>query len=399
MNPGLRRAFWGVMISFFVHGLVVSTWVSRLPSVKAALHLGDGALGMALLGTAIGSITAIPICGYLVSRYGSRDTAQWTSMGFCVALVLPAMARDGITLFVALFVYGAMAGANDVAMNAQAVGTERLLGTPSISRFHAMFSLGGIAGSCIGALVAAQGIFAPVHLAASATLFLILATSMRPLMADTRQAAQAKTRVSFRRIPTTLLVLCAIGFCIFLSEGALADWTAIYLRQVLGASEGLAPMGYAVFSTAMAFFRFFGDALTKRIGRPSMIRFGGLTAAAGLALAVSVRSPYVAMAGFAAAGAGFSSIIPLVFAAGGRISNVNEGAGVATVSGLGYLGFLVGPTAIGLLSEAISLRAGLAVLVVLSTTAALLVGVVEKAGGAQANPLADSVEAPEMMVA
>src|SRR3954453_1013338 len=133
-DEGLRnRAFWTTMACFLVHGLVVSTWVSRIASVKTALHLGDAALGLALLGAAIGSVTAIPICGSLVVRFGSRRMAQWTAAGFCLSLIAIAFARDGNTLFAALLMYGAMAGANDVAMNAHAVGTEKMLGTPTIS--------------------------------------------------------------------------------------------------------------------------------------------------------------------------------------------------------------------------------------------------------------------------
>src|SRR5581483_5036942 len=126
-----RRAFFGVMISFLVHGLIVSTWVSRIASIKAALRLGDGAFGLALLGTAIGSVSAIPLCGLLVTRYGNRRAAKWTGICFCCSLAMPALARNGPTLFLALLIYGAMAGANDVAMNAQAVATEKLLAFPS----------------------------------------------------------------------------------------------------------------------------------------------------------------------------------------------------------------------------------------------------------------------------
>src|ERR1035438_5582874 len=112
-----RRAFWGVMACFLVHGLVVSTWVSRIASVKSALHLGDGALGLALLGTAIGSVTAIPLAGALVVRRGSRLIARCTAAGFCLSLVAIPLAHDTATLFAALLFYGAMAGANDVAID------------------------------------------------------------------------------------------------------------------------------------------------------------------------------------------------------------------------------------------------------------------------------------------
>lgn len=314
----LNRAFWGVMVSFFVHGLVVSTWVSRIATVKPALHLSDGVLGLSLLGAAIGSVTAIPICGLLVTAYGSKRAAQWSSIGFCLALLPLAWARDIAGLVPALVIYGVMAGANDVAMNAQAVATEKLLAAPTMSRFHAMFSLGGILGASAGALIAGLGVSPFTHLTAAAVVFLILAALMARLTVETRRGTAPAPRTRIRHVPMALAALSAIGFCIFLSEGAIADWTAVYLKQILGAGDSLAPMGYAAFSAAMAVFRFGGDAIATRLGRAWTIRLGGLVASAGLALAVSVHSPYWALAGFAAAGAGFSSIIPIVFAAGGQ---------------------------------------------------------------------------------
>lgn len=378
------RAFRGVMAAFLVHGLVVSTWVSRIAGMKGALHLGDGTLGLSLLGAAIGSVTAIPIAGALVTRYGSRRIALGTCVGFCLALVPLALTHSLAMLVPALVFYGMMAGANDVAMNSLAVGTERLLGTPSISRFHAMFSLGGILGAGLGAVAAARGVSLAAHLLAGAAITLSITAVVARLTVETRgDTTHAHARL--RRIPLALVALSAIGFCIFLTEGAIADWTAVYLKQVLHAADGLVPVGYAAFSLTMAMFRFGGDAITLRIGRAWTIRGGGSIAALGLAIVVAAHTPYAALAGFALAGAGFSSIIPLVFAAGGRIPGVGEGAGVATVSGLGYLGFLVGPPAIGFISEASSLRAGIGLLVALSLLAVVLVGVVQRQG--DPNPL------------
>ena len=377
-DPQLRRAFWGVMASFIVHGLVVSTWVSRIQSIKANLALSDGALGLALLGTAIGSVIAIPICGALVTRFGSRPSVTWTGIGLCSSLLFPGLAVDTTTLFAALLFYGAMAGANDVAMNAQAVATEKLLGFPAMSRFHAMFSFGGILGASAGGFIASRGVTPFVHLTFGALLFVGIAIAAPRFMVNAHVAKSAEGPLKKRRFPLTLIALSAIGFCIFLSEGAIADWAGVFLRQVLRTSDGFAPLGYAVFSVTMAAFRFRGDAITARIGREAVIRYGGLLAAAGVGLAICASSPYVALLGFAAAGAGFSSIIPNVFAASGRVSGVSEGAGVATVSGLGYLGFLAGPPAIGFLSQISSLRVGLLVLVILSAAAALLAGAVRR---------------------
>jgi MFS family permease len=183
-------------------------------------------------------------------------------------------------------------------------------------------------------------------------------------------------RLPFRSIPPVLLALCTIGFCILLAEGAMADWTAVYLKQVLNSGPGTAAAGYAVFSCGMAVFRLLGDLITVRLGQALTLRVGAIVAAAGLAFALLVKSPVWAMPGFAATGAGFSVIIPLVFAAGGRVPKVSRGVGIATVSGLGYLGFLFGPPAIGFLSQATSLRWALFLVVVLTAIAASLAGAV-----------------------
>ena len=162
-------------------------------------------------------------------------------------------------LFMALFVHGAMAGANDVAMNSHAVGIEKLFGKPTMSRFHAMFSLGGIAGAGMGALVASQGIAPTMHFAVAVVLILGLIVAAAPVMLDTHERHEKRARMQFTRPPRALIVLSAIGFCIFLSEGAIADWTAVYIRQVLHGGEGVAGLGYAVFSATMTIFRFCGD--------------------------------------------------------------------------------------------------------------------------------------------
>jgi MFS family permease len=212
-------------------------------------------------------------------------------------------------------------------------------------------------------------------------VFVIFALLTAPLIPELRSVSSGErpsARLRLRQMPVALLALCAIGFCIFLSEGAMADWTAVYLRQILNAGPGLAAAGYAVFSAAMAVFRLCGDAITVRLGFAWTIRAGALLAAFGLSSALLAQNPYWALPGFALVGAGFSSIIPLVFAGGGRIKSVGEGAGVAAVSGIGYLGFLVGPTAIGFLSELTSLRVGLSLLVVLSLLAAGLVSTAER---------------------
>lgn len=391
----LSNVWWAVVARFVIHGLVMSTWISRIPAIKASLGLSDGALGLALLGTAAGSLPAIPACGWLVNKVGSKRASTWTATGLCLALLLPGLAVNAVTLFLALMVLGAMAGSNDVAMNAQAVAVEKFLGTPTMSRFHAMFSVGGIAGAAAGAAIASLGLEPWAHFSIAAALILGLSIATAPMMLDARpDRPKTRDRLSLKNAPAALLIISGIGFCIFLSEGAIADWTAVYLKQVLGATAALAAAGYGVFSASMALFRLCGDAITVRFGPASTIRGGAILAACGLTGALLTHSPAWALLGFALVGAGFSSIIPLVFAAGGRVHSVSEGAGVATVSGLGYLGFLVGPPTIGFISELTSLRAGLFVVVVLSAVAALLVSAVDSTGGGleSHNPLTHGEE-------
>ncbi len=374
-------AWWAVVARFLVHGLVTSTWLSRIPAIQASLHLSNGALGLSLLGAAVGSLTGIPVCGWLLHRYGSSKITNWTAVAFCLALILPGLAFNAFTLFLALVVYGAAAGSNDVAMNSQGVAVENALGKPTMSRFHAMFSIGGMIGAGLGGAVAARHVEPLPHLLGGSLVFLCITLFTAPLMLEIHEAQPgAAHRLPLRSIPPVLLAICAVGFCMFLSEGAMADWIAVYLKQVLRAGQGLAATGYAVFSAGMAVFRLLGDAITARLGPARTVRTGALVAAFGLALALLMPSPYWALPGFAVSGAGFSVIIPLVFAAGGRVPSVSRGAGIATVGGIGYLGFLFGPPSIGFISQLSSLRYALFLIVALTLFAAWLSGQMEKLG-------------------
>jgi len=372
----VRLAWWATVVLFLMHGLIVSTWVSRIPAIQTALQISNGILGLTLLSAAVGAVTTIPITGWLITRYGSRKVALISSIGFCCGLVLPAVAFNPLTLSLALFFVGAVAAAMDVSMNAHGVEVERELGVPTMSRFHGMFSLGGMIGAGIGGAVAARGVSPLPHFAVSGAINLAaLLFFARPTMLDTHETGAATGhRLPLKKIPPVLLALSAIAFCILLSEGAMADWTAVYLKQVLGAGPGLAAQGYAVFSAAMACFRFLGDIITTRLGPLLTVRVGSLVAAAGLIWALSVFSPHWALPGFAAVGAGFSVIIPLAFGSGGRVPSINPGTGIATVTGIGYVGFIVGPPAIGFASQLVTLRYALGIVVACCLISALLAG-------------------------
>ncbi len=369
----VRAAWWGTVMLFLVHGLIVATWLSRIPAVQAALGLPNGILGLTLLSSAIGAVSSIPLTGWLVSRYGSKRISTGSSLLLCCSVVLLGLAFNSISLSAALFTFGVFAAAMDVSMNAQGVEVEKLMRSPTMSRFHGMFSLGGMIGAGLGGAAAARGIGVLPHFGASAAInFIALVLASRFLLDTHESGLQREHSLPLRKIPRVLFALSAIGFCCLLSEGAMADWTAVYLKQVLRAGAGTAAMGYAVFSASMAIFRFLGDMITSRLGPMLTVRTGSLVAAGGLLWALSVQSPEWSLPGFVGAGAGFSVIIPLVFGSGGRVASINPGAGIATVTGIGYIGFIVGPPTIGFASQLFTLRYALGIVVACCLISAIL---------------------------
>ena len=368
----LPAAWWATVVLFLVHGLVVGTWVSRIPAIQSALHLNNGVLGMTLLSSAVGAVCTIPVTSWLLGRFGSRKVTGASSLAFCLAVALPGLAGNAAALAVALFVFGALASAMDVSMNTHGVEVEKLLGRPTMSRFHAMFSLGAMGGAGLGGWVAGEHIRPLVHFMAAGLIAFGAVSGVLALLLKTQRHAAAKAKWRLRKIPRVLLALSAIGFCILLAEGAMADWTAIYLHQVLHAGPTVAAEGYAAFAAAMALFRLAGDFITARLGPRRTVCVGSVLAATGLLFALAVSGPLWAFPGFVATGAGLSVIIPLVFGGGGRVPSVEPGAGIATVTGLGYIGFILGPPAIGLTAQVSSLRYALGIVVGCCLASALL---------------------------
>src|SRR3954453_4740972 len=178
----IRKAWWGVLLLFLAHGLVVASWISRIPAIQIQLHLNNGILGLTLLSSAAGAVTTIPLSGYLVSRYGSKLISIVWAIGFCLSLILPGLAFNALSLSAALFIYGVLAAGMDVSMNAQGVEVETKLGTPTMSRFHGMFSLGAMGGAGLGGLIAAHGVRPLWHFVLSASFNLGLVLLIAPLL-------------------------------------------------------------------------------------------------------------------------------------------------------------------------------------------------------------------------
>ena len=372
-RDNLRAARAAVAIGFMLSGAGFASWVVRIPDAQRRLDLSEGALGLTLLGMSAGGFLAMPLSAALIARFGSRRVALGATLCLAAAVTGPVHAPTPLLLALVLVVLGAASSVMAVALNTQAAEVERQMGRPIMAGLHALFSLGGLIGAGLGGLVADAGIGAGPHLGVAGLAIAVLALATAPFLLD-REPEAAPLAGRRARPARPLLLLGLVAFCVLFSEGAVADWSTIYLRDTAGAGPAQAAAGYAAFSLMMAVGRFVGDALTVRLGPSRLVRLGGATAAAGIAIAVTHPEPWVAVAGFGMVGAGLSSVFPTLVAAAGRTAGAPASSSIAVVSSIGYTGFLAGPPLIGMIGEALSLSVGVAVIGLAGLLIAALAG-------------------------
>jgi MFS family permease len=394
----LQRARLAVIGYFAVLGVASGVWLARIPAIKQDLHLSDGLLGVALLAGPAGLVAVVPVASRVVHRYGSRRPTLVA--GICIPLIPVALglAPDLAALMAALLVLGFTGGMLDIAMNSQAVLVERGAGRPLMTSFHSCFSFGGLVGALCGGLFASVGISPAVNFAVVGVPLVCVALLLGPwLVADNGgeatevlaiigpgdvvmedQGGQPLTPAEAEDNPVppgadghgeidrqpssatlALLLIGVLALCSLLAEGAAEGWSAVYLRDNVGTSAGLAAFGYAAFAVTMACGRLAGDRLALRFGPVMVMRCGGLIAAAGLGLALLTGTAAGAIAGFALYGAGLSCMFPLMMSAAGNIDPARPSRGIARVAGFGYAGLLGGPVLIGGLASAIGLQKAL----------------------------------------
>lgn len=363
------RAGRTVALVFALNGFIFGSWFARIPAVKEALGLGEGALGLALLGAPIGALAVMGFAGRLVAVHGAARVTFVASALLCLTLPGAGLAVDAVTLALALALLGAASGIMDIAMNAEAALLEQRAGRSIMVGFHAMFSVGGACGAAAGALGAAVSTPLP-HFVVAAACGLAALLARRGTLPDDPLPGGAGP--AFAWVRGALVPIAAIALIAMLAEGAAADWTAVYLRETLGTTPALAAMGYTGFALGMTAGRLAGDRLVDRLGDERVIRTSALVATLALACAVAVPWPLLAMACFAVLGLGLAVIVPICFRRAATVPGSTPGHGLAAVATLAYTGFLIGPPAIGLLAEAIGLGLGLAMIAALLLAIPLL---------------------------
>jgi predicted MFS family arabinose efflux permease len=354
ISPDSSATRLGTRLAFLVAGFGVSCWAPLVPFAKRRLGVDDGALGLLLLCLGAGSLAAMMAAGPLIARRGSRGVI--VASGLLLALTLPLLtiAAAPAALGAALLVFGGALGALDVAMNVHAVEVERAAGRPLMSGFHALYSIGGFAGSAVMTLLLSLKIAAPLGAALCALPMLAAMLAARPRLLA---AGGGQDGPMFVRPRGIVLLLAGLAMATFLTEGAMLDWGALLIDWKGLAGHDQAGIGYILFSIAMTVGRLSGDRLTARLGNRLMLTAGGCLAVLGFVVLLAAPVAVAALSGFLLIGLGASNVVPVLFRRAGTQTSMPSAMAIAAMSTLGYAGILAGPAAIGFVARAASLPA------------------------------------------
>jgi predicted MFS family arabinose efflux permease len=366
----MSQARWAVAAVFFLVGLLLSAWFTQIPQFKSALALSDGALGVALLSPAAGALVSMQVAGRLARRFGSGPLLRVACLAIAATMPWLGSARSFAAFCAALVTFGLADGMLDVGMNAQAVVVERALGRPVLQSMHAAFSFGTIVGAISGgaAIYARATPLAYLTGTAAFALVVALTAGARLLPAQTDREGQGREEAHQRGDAHRawsgwsgfVVVLGLLGAGCLLAEAAAESWSAVFLRQQRHAEAAVATAGYLVFTVVQLGGRMIGDRLHRRCGPVALVRRGAAVAAAGLCLWLAAPDPAWAIAGIGVYSFGLAGLVPIVFGAVGHRSAAEHGASsvstaVARFTTLSYLGYLLGPAAIGWLAQGIGL--------------------------------------------
>ena len=371
--------FWeqlSTRVAFFIAGFGISAWAPLVPYAKARLGVDEAALGFLLLCLGAGSISIMPFAGLLAARFGCRLIIGLASLFLCITLPFLATAASIPAAVIALLVFGAAVGMIDVVVNIQAVIVEKASGRPMMSGFHGLWSVGGFvgAGSVSGLLEAGVSPVAAM-LCVVVIILGLLVMFGRHLLPYGSEEKQGPLFVLPKGIVLFIGILC---FVVFLAEGSMLDWSAVFLTSLRGVELSQAGLGYSLFSVTMTIGRLTGDRIVAKCGGKNVILFGGIGAAAGIAIAVFVPTWTAALFGFALLGLGSSNIVPVLYSVLGRQKVMPANLAVSAVSTLGYSGILAGPALIGFMAHSISLSFAFVVVAATMLMVAASSGIVAK---------------------
>ena len=352
-----QQVRFAVSVFFFCQGICFASWASRIPDIKTTLHLSEAALGTILLGLPIGQLLTMPFSGRAVTRFGSKNVLRIAVLCYAFALTNIGLVQSAWQLALCLFMFGVAGNLCNISVNTQGVNAEALYGRPIMSSFHGVWSTAGFTGALTGLLMMKLQMTPYIHfwIVAATVMLLSFVFSKYLLHTPTNRAAASFNRI---RMPHGLLLqLGIIGFCCLSCEGCMFDWSGVYFKQVVKADGAWVSVGYASFMIMMATGRFVGDRLAEKFSRKKMVQVSGILIFCGMMFAVLLPWMVTATIGFLVVGFGVSTIIPLLYSTVGKADlEVSKGIAIATVSSIGFLGFLMGPPLIGYIAQLAGLQ-------------------------------------------
>lgn len=350
-----------VIIFFFINGFLYANCTGRLPELKDYFGISNSTLGTMLFTTAVGALVAMPLTGWLTTRYNSGKLAVYAGLLFCCVVPLIPFSQNVWAGRVSFFMTGFFSGAMDITMNGQAVFVERVYKKTIMSSFHAAFSIGMALGAGSGALFSKYHYPLRYHLLYVAVASILSLAIVSPIILQNQTGSvREKTRAGGRQKISFLIWLIAIiAFCGMTGEGSMVDWSAIYMHTVVGKTTAFSALAVGTFATAMTIGRLFGDRLIEKAGKQTILLCSCIAAITGLTIALLFISTPTVLMGFFLVGIGLSNVVPLTYSTAGNIKGIEPAAGIAIASSIGYSGFFVGPPTIGYLADSVGLRIGL----------------------------------------
>ena len=369
----LNRIRLGVAMFYFSMGLCFATWASRIPTIKTALHLGEGALGTILFALPVGQLTMMFFSGKLVTRFGSHRILPFSIFMYAFSLTNLGLAQNAWQLGLGLFVFGIFANLTNISVNTQGVYTEGLFKRTIMSSFHGMWSLAGFIGALVGLGMLTLELNTYSHFLIVATIMFFLVAFNFKFLIKAKQSVFHQKKKIFRKPDRSLTLLGIIGFCSMASEGVMFDWSGVYFKEIIKVPGALAVLGYTSFMIMMASGRFLGDGLINKFGRIRVMQISGIMISSGLFTAVFFPFLIPSTIAFMFVGLGVSTIVPTLYSIAGKHPTIPTGEALTAVSGVSFLGFLMGPPVIGYIAELSSLRFSFAFIGIFGFVIALMV--------------------------
>jgi len=363
---------------FFMAGLIFASWASRIPAIQQKLHLSEAALGGVLLAIPTGLMCSLPFTGWIIPKIGSRKLLLFSITLYAIFLVGLGAAQNVIELIGCLWCYGFAGNAVNIAINTQAVATEKLYEKPIMASFHGIWSMAGFTGAGIGMFMIGNQIIPFYHFIVIMLLIITgIIINANKLIRDGGEVAQREGAAipTIRERLRTMLPLVKLGviaFCSMLCEGTMFDWSGVYFKKVILAQNAWIGAGYFAFMATMALGRFTADNFAGKYGLKRTLQLSGTLTATGLLVAVLFPSLWPAILGFMLVGVGVSSVVPMIYSSAGRTEGISPGVALTAVSTIGFSGFMIGPPLIGFIAGIATLRASFLLIACMGLSVAII---------------------------